>query len=111
MCISILLKDLMSVEHAEAVCNIVMGCGQAFWAAGAASEAKSLLSTDRTLRINLHVHEFITGLHANFTQRNLHDRMSVTGQPWRHGMLLQCLEEIVNNVRRWEAASIAALGL
>ncbi|KJA23199.1 hypothetical protein HYPSUDRAFT_66415 [Hypholoma sublateritium FD-334 SS-4] len=110
MCISILLKDLMSVEHAEAVYNIVMECGQTFWAAGAASEAKSVLCADRILRINLHVHEFITGLHANFTQRNLHDRMSVTDQPWRHGKLLQVLEEIVDNVRGWEANLIAELG-
>lgn len=108
MCISILLKDLMSVEHAEAVYSIVMGCGQAFWAAD--SETKRLPSIDRTLRINRHVREFITGLHANFTQRNLHDRMSITDQPWCDGKLLQCLEEIVDNVRRWEAASLAELG-
>lgn len=110
MCISVLLKDLMSVEHTEAVYNIILGCGQSFWAQTNPSEdIHPTLHPDGVIQLNCHVHDFITGLHANFTNNNLTDDMSVVGQPWRKGQLLARLAETVDCVREWESLLISEL--
>lgn len=112
MCVSILLKDLMSVEHAKAVSNIIVGCGKGFWESSDTSKSSNMSTPqEQAQKHHAHMHEFITGLHANYVQRNLQDSMSVVSQPWSNGQLLALLADIVNNVRLWERTLIAELGL
>ncbi|KAF9485834.1 hypothetical protein BDN70DRAFT_870729 [Pholiota conissans] len=110
MCISVLLKNLMSVEHAEAIYNLILGCGQLFWEPSSSLEDSHLdFSRDAVLQLNCHVHDFITGLHANFMNNDLRDSMSVVEQPWGKGQLLAVLAEIVDHVREWEGGLVSKL--
>ncbi|KAF8967043.1 hypothetical protein BDZ97DRAFT_1916996 [Flammula alnicola] len=111
MCISILLKDLMSVEHADALSNIVLGCGPTFWipstlpgchAETTLPQDTLLLAQDQALQMDNHVNDFLAGLEANFISRGLGDDKSVVGQSWGKGQLLERLADIVDYVRGWE---------
>ncbi|KDR82461.1 hypothetical protein GALMADRAFT_134077 [Galerina marginata CBS 339.88] len=117
MCISVLFKDLMSVEHVEALANIVLGCGPPFWASPspgspAQVDAASATPSDTFLlakveeakvQLNDHVNNFLAGLELNLINSGLTDERSVLGQSWGDGQLLALIKDIVDSVKLWEA--------
>ncbi|PPQ67711.1 hypothetical protein CVT25_009317 [Psilocybe cyanescens] len=125
MCLSILMKDLMSVEHFEALALIVLGCGAEFWcpvhgdpittvdvevAPGVIgmSDGSLLLSTNQeraTVQViqSNHVTYFLSGLVANLVGRNLRGDESVVGQGWGQGQLPMRIREVVDSVKLWES--------
>lgn len=126
MCLSALMKDLMSVEHFEALANIVIGCGAEFWgpvpgdpittvevevAPGGVvnmADGSLLLSTNQdraTVKVieSDHVTYFLSGLVANVVGRNLRGEESVVGQGWAQGQLPARIREVVDAVKLWES--------
>ncbi|KAH9480267.1 hypothetical protein JR316_0006865 [Psilocybe cubensis] len=126
MCLSILMKDLMSVEHFEALAIIVLGCGSEFWCPAAGdpittvevevapggvvnmTDGSLLLSTSQeraTVKVleSDHVTYFLSGLAANVAGRNLRGEESVVGQGWGKGQLAARIRELVDSVKLWES--------
>ncbi|KAF4617863.1 hypothetical protein D9613_005724 [Agrocybe pediades] len=124
MCISIMLKDLMSVEHFDALSNLVLGCGPMFW--GPTSDAISEVDApalpididnaeanpsagmaQEKILLNNHVTNFLAGLEANIVHRQLSDETSVLGQPWGPGQFAWRVQLVVDSVNLWEAVLMA----
>lgn len=125
MCISILMKDLMSVEHLEALANLVLNAGPTFWKATNAdtiSEVEvtaepgvlpladgSLLFSTKSdpvvtrVHHNSHVLHFLSGLSANIFQRNLRGEESVVNMGWTKGQFAARVVELVDTVNHWES--------
>ena len=104
MCISILLKDLKSVEHLEALSLLVLGCGMSFWdVPRQSSEEGNPTAEEAQLQLNVHVKEFLNGLEANLLGRGLDDHTSLLGQTWGNGRCLERVKEVVDAVKGWEA--------
>ena len=102
MCISVLLSGLKSVEHAEALANIVLGCGQRFWASTPAVAAYSSETVTHSMILKRHVGDFLFGLEMNCDIHRLGDDKSVVNRSWGEGRLMARLHEVANSVKAWE---------
>ena len=105
MCINILLRYLMSVEHVEALALLVLGCGPAFW------DVSTFTSTTRggnhehpTHTAEL-VEVFLSTLVATVTNFSLlQDPRSLVfpREAWGEGQLMTRLNQIEVAVKEWE---------
>jgi hypothetical protein len=103
MCINVLLSSLKSVEHAEALANVVLGCGQRFWASTPAVVANASETVTHSMILKRHVGDFLFGLEVNCDIHRLSDDKSVVNRPWGEGQLMARLHEVANSVKTWEA--------
>ncbi|KAF5315236.1 hypothetical protein D9619_006977 [Psilocybe cf. subviscida] len=102
MCVNVLLSSLKSAEHAEALANIVLGCGRRFWASTPTVAAHLSQPMTHSMILKRHVGDFLFGLEVNCDIYRLSDDKSVVNRPWGEGRLMARLHEVANNVRAWE---------
>ncbi|KAJ3515788.1 hypothetical protein NLJ89_g1543 [Agrocybe chaxingu] len=103
LCLRTLLKDLVSVEHVEALALIVLGCGKTFW-----DPPASLLIApppNSPFRRPRHPNGCISS--ANFASEARRDDR--TCGPWAAGQLEVRVQEIVRTVKGWEEAFLAMI--
>lgn len=109
MCINILLKSLMSIEHVEALALLILGCGPTFW------DLSNFTAT--TLGIGTYasgpqvppkstadlVQIFLDALLASVTKFSLHDSASLVfpSEVWGEGQLKIRLRQIEVALRKW----------
>jgi len=103
----------MSVEHFEALSNLVLGCGPSFWGPTSDSVHEINVSvngadgSEEKIRLNNHVTLFLAGLEANIVKWQLTDQKSVLRQPWGTGQLAWRVQLVVDSVNLWEAVYMA----
>jgi hypothetical protein len=108
MCINILLRHFMSVEHVEALALLTLGCGPTFW------DSSTFTSTTRGIcpfangreppknTADL-VQSFLAALITSVTNFSLHDSKSLVfpSQVWGKGQLMTRLHQIEVAVKKW----------
>ncbi|CAA7265505.1 unnamed protein product [Cyclocybe aegerita] len=135
LCLRALLKDLVSVEHVEALALIVLGCGKTFWDPPASlliappPNASSTVPDTPTIAsrppsspprleemtgharyaLTTHVANFLDALEGSVVGRGINDAASVLGQPWGAAQLEARVQEIVSTVKSWEEAFLAMI--
>lgn len=109
MCINILLRYLMSVEHVEALALLTLGCGPAFWdvstfasaTEGIGFYANGYHGPPRSTS-DL-VQTFLGALITGVTEFSLHDSKSLVfpSEAWGEGQLMTRLHQIEVAVKKW----------
>lgn len=105
MCIKILLKHLMSVEHVEALALLTLGCGPAFWTFTSKTQEPQKYTAEL-------VQAFLAALITSVTDFTLHDSKSLVFPPevWGEGQLMTRLQQIEVAVKMWERSPINLQG-
>lgn len=112
MCMNILLKHLMSVEHVEALALLTLGCGPAYW------DESTFTSTTRSIGLYANGHheppqytaDFLTASTTSVTNVSLHDSKNLVFPPevWGEGQLMTRLHQIEVAVTKLSRSPIAS---
>jgi hypothetical protein len=102
MCINILLRHLMSVEHVEAIALLILGCGPAFWDVSTFTPGISPYGNGPPKSADL-VQAFLGALMTSVSNFSLHVGKSLVfpREVWGHGQLKTRLRQIEVAVQKW----------
>lgn len=102
MCMNILLRHLMSIEHVEALTLLILGCGPAFWDLSTSTSHATSHHEPPKYTADL-IQTFLATLFTSVAHFRLHDSKSLVFPPqvWGEGQLMTRIHQIEVAVEKW----------